>query len=184
MSTNQPTLFGAYPWADGSASSPTLFGSGYIPQTFSVTLTETVTGSEAELFSTIKRLAETVTLTEAQVKTITRLLADSATPSDALVKTVSKMFADASTVTDANAVVMTIKTLSDFLVLKEWISIRLDKSITWINPATNANIFDTLWGKYKFGSVVFGGLKPLASWTTGTRRQENWTNENGHKYNI
>lgn len=185
MSSNQPTLFGAYPWADGSTSSPTLWGSGYVPQTFSVPLSDAVSGSEAELFRTTKPLAESMALTEAQIKTLTKALADSETMSESVAKSLNKVLAETGSVTDANVVFFTVKDLSDFLVLKEWISIRLNKQINWVNPSTNANIFDTLWGKYKFGTVLFGGLKPLASWSRGpsSRQPSVWTNANGHKYN-
>jgi hypothetical protein len=184
MSANQPTLFGAYPWADGSTSAPTLYGSGYTPQTYSVALDDAVTDTEAELFSTTKVLSDSATLTEAQVMAITQVLADSETVTEAVAMTVQKVFAETGTIIDSN-VVFTIKDLQDFLILKEWISIRLNKSITWVNPSTNANVFDTLWGKYQFGRVLFGGLKPLASWSRGStsRRPSVFTNENGHKYN-
>lgn len=184
MSSNQPTLFGAFPWAVGTSIAPVLYATGYVPQTFSVSLADSVSGSEAELFQTTKPLADSLTLTEAQVKTITKVLADSETMSEATVKTLTKVLQESSTTSDG-MVFMTIKNLQDFLVLKEWISIRLNKQITWVNPSTNANIFDTLWGKYQFGRVLFGGLKPLASWAKGptSRQQSVWTNANGHKYN-
>lgn len=186
MSSNQPTLFGAYPWADGSTSAPTLFGSGYIPQTYSVPLDETITDTEAELFSTTKVLSDTVPLTEAQVMAITKILADSETVTEAVAKTVQKIFAETGTVTES-AVIFTIKDFQDFLVLKEWISIRLNKQITWVNPSTNANVFDTLYGEHVWGgrNVLWGGLKPLASWSRGStsRRPSVFTNDNGHKYN-
>lgn len=182
MSTNQPTLFGAYPWADGSTSAPTLFGSGYTPQTFSVDLADSVAGTEEEIFSTTKPLDDAVALTEAQVFEITQVLADSTTSTDAIANTLQKVLADSGTLSEA-AVIFTVKDLSDFLILKEWISIRLNKSITWINPSVNANTFDTLYGKYKFGTVLWGGLKPQASWAIGSRRQIPWTNVNGYKYN-
>jgi hypothetical protein len=185
MSSSQPTLYGAYPYAVGSASSPTLYGSGYVPQTFSVSLSDAVAGTEADIVNMNIPLSESMTLTEAQVKTVTRLLADSETVTDAVAKTIEKVLSESSSITDSGVVVMTIKDLQDFLVLKEWISIRLNKQITWTNPSTNANIFDTLYGRYKYGSVLFGGLKPLASWSRGPigAQPSVWTNANGHKYN-
>lgn len=207
MSSPQPSLFGAYPWAVGASISPVLYASGYVPQTFSVTLSDSVTGTEADLVNITKALSESVTLSEAQIATIIKILADSSTVSDStVVKTIEKVLTETVSVGDQKTIFFTIKQLSDFLVLKEWISIRLNKQITWVNPpadttswlagsaapaatwanpSTNANIFDTLWGKYTYGgrNVLWGGLKPLASWSKGTRGQSPWTNEDGHKYN-
>lgn len=128
MASLQPTLFGRYPWADGSTSDPTLYGVGHTAQNIPVNLSDTVTDADAHAI-------------------------------------------------EAN------KALSDFLLLKEWLSVRMGRQIVWINPSENANIFDSLWGRYLYGSVLFGGLKPLASWASASRGRITWTNTNGFKYN-
>lgn len=185
MSTSQPSLFGAYPWATGSGVAPSLFAEGFVPQSYSLTLSDAVTDTDAEIFSSTKVLAETVTISEATAKTLSHSLADSVTPSVAIAKTLQKVFAETGSVTDSGVIVFTIKHLSDFLILKEWISIRLTKSLVWTNPSVNANLHDTLWGKYTFGSQLFGGVKPASTWNEGTQRRPSvWTNSDGAKYNY
>lgn len=191
MSSNQPTLFGAYEWGQTTGDAPTLFASGFVPQTYSLSLSETVADTDAELFSTIKVLNETVTLTESQAKTLRHLLADSVTPSVAIMNTLTKVLAESASITDNGTLVFTVKNLTDFLVLKEWIAIRLTKNINWVNPIANANTVDTLWARSNGGpvlwagkNVLFGGVKPTSSWTRGTRGPSVWTNSDGAKYNY
>lgn len=181
MSTARPTLFGAREFGgDGTA---TLFAQGFVPQTYSLSLSESLTGTEAEIFSTTKVLADTVTISVADAKTLSHALSDSVTPSSALTKTLTKVFMESASVSDGS-LVFTIKNLTDFLILKEWISIRLAKALVWTNPSVNANLHDTLWGKYTFGSQLFGGVKPASSWNKGTRGPNVWTNTDGSKYNY
>lgn len=182
MSTARPTIFGGLRFG-GDSSSATLFAESFIPQTYSLSLSETITDTDAEIFKGSKVLSDTMTLSESQIKSLTKVLSDSVTASSALKKTLSKVLSDSGSVTDGS-LVFTIKRLSDFLILKEWISIRLTKSLIWTNPSVNANLHDTLWGTYQFGTQLFGGVKPSSSWTKGTRRQIPWTNSDGSKYNY
>lgn len=129
MALSQPTCFGTYPWAVGSGISPVLFGGGLIPQSYSLSLTDSVAEIDAQLFSSTK-------------------------------------------------------TLNDFLILKEWLSVHHIKALVWSNPVVNANLHDFLFGKYTFGSQLFGGVKPSSSWTKGSRGPNVWTNTDGSKYNY
>lgn len=183
MSTARPSLFGALRFG-GDSSSATLFAESFIPQTYSLSLSESITGAEAEIFSTTKVLSDTVTLSVAAAKTLSHSLSDSVTPSVAIAKTLQKVFMESGNVTDNGTLIFTIKTLSDFLILKEWISIRLTKALIWTNPSVNANLHDFLFGKYTFGSQLFGGVKPSSSWTKGARGPNVWTNTDGSKYNY
>lgn len=182
MSSNQPTIFGGYEWARQN-NIGSLWANSFVPQTYSLTLADSMSETDAELFSTIKVLADTVTLTEAQAKTLSHAFSDSVTASSAIAKTLTKVFSESASVSDSS-LTFTIKSLTDFLVLKEWISIRLTKALVWTNPTANANLHDTLWGKYLFATQLFGGVKPASTWNRGTRGPSVWTNTDGSKYNY
>lgn len=126
--SSQPTLFGAYPWAR-TVSAPTLFGEGFVPSLITLTLAESMSEVDSDIFQTVK-------------------------------------------------------VLTDFLTLKEWISIQHTKAIVWTNASVNANLHDTLWGKYQFGSQLFGGVKPVSTWNKGVKGAIPWTNTDGSKYNC
>lgn len=183
MSTARPTVFGGLLFG-GDNSSATLFAESFIPQTYSLNLSESLTGTESELFSATKVLNDTITISVADAKVLSHALSDSITASSAIAKTLQKVFADSASIS-AGSLVFTIKRLADFLVLKEWISIRLTKSLVWTNPSANANLHDTLWGKYRFGTQLFGGVKPVSTWNAGPTKQPSvWTNTDGSKFNY
>lgn len=184
MSSSQPTLFGAYPWATGAGIAPVLFAEGFVPQAYSLTLAESMSETDAELFSTVKALNDTVTLSESQAKTLSHAFSDTLTASSAIANTLTKVLMESASVSDST-VKFTIKDLTDFLILKEWISIRLTKALVWTNPSVNANLHDTLWGKYLFGTQLFGGVKPVSTWNAGPTKQPSvWTNTDGSKFNY
>jgi len=125
MAFNRPSLFGACLFAGDSAAS-SLYATGYLPQTISAGLSDSIAGS------------------------------------------------------DAGTIAMTAA-LADFLVIKEWLAVNLSRATVWVNPGANENTFDSLFGKYMYGRVPFGGVTPTSTWTAGAKRTENWTQSDGHK---
>lgn len=182
MSTNLPIPYATYTYASE------LYANSFVGETFVATLSDSITGTEADVIQAIKALAESLALSDSDIKKITKVLSDSTTITDAISKLPRKSFSDALVTADSTVTISTIKSLLDFLVIKEWIAIDLEKNITWVQPGGNENIFDTLYGKYLYGRnsgiTLYGGARPTANWGLGQKRSEEWTNVNGHKYNI
>lgn len=77
------------------------------------------------------------------------------------------------------------RSLADFLIIKEWVAIQIQRNPAWLNIGANENLFDTLFGKYKYGGVaLYSGIMPGASWVKTDPRTEAWTQPDGHKNNY
>lgn len=190
MATTVPTTYGTYEYAKNPTGAPgNLYAGSFAPQTLTLTLSDSMTLSDADIINAIKVLLDSITMTDSIRKSVSMIFADSLTMTDVLLKLSEKSFTDQLSMTESMTFQPT-KVLTDFIILKEWISINLLKATLWINPAANENSYDTLYGAGTYGPTLYGARLyggrrgNTNNWGLGQKRQEAWTNVDGHKYNI
>lgn len=150
----------------------------------SITITDTMT------IRALKGLNESLVMSDSISFAVAKAFSESLTLTEVFRKLASKSFAETISMTDIPVTFRATKVLVDFLIIKEWISLRLLKNILWINPSANENSYDTLYGRGTYGPTLYGARLyggrrgNTGNWGLGQKRQEAWTNVDGHKYNI
>jgi len=116
-------------------------------------------------------------------------LADSMTVSDTYANLVTKALSDAFTILESRLTVNAVKNLTDFLLLKEWITITLKRANPWVDN-TAATTTVPLYGRTQYGRALYGYTpittwrKPTTanSWTTGNPTYPSFTNNDGESH--
>lgn len=106
----------------------------------------------------IKRLADSMSMTEAQLISAVKLLTDS------------------TTVTDAVLHIAQIKALTDFIVVKDWVSLNLDRADIWqTTPAFGFNPSNIhCYGANVYYAVDFYSHNPTVNWLLQTLSTTTW----------
>lgn len=137
---------------------------------------------------------ETVHLADMLVTTGVKPLADSTTLADQIAKLAQIAIADALTILEGAGaippiVIQATKVLTDFILLKEWITITLKRADPWaISPVTTKVVplfGPTLFGQVLFGytpSIVWSNPRTANSWTTANPTYPSFTNNDGESH--
>lgn len=162
MALPQPTLYGTYEYSDNSLDSAVgnLYGNSFIPETFTLPFEEIVSESDVSVYNTTLALLDTLAGTDTIVSLYTLVEADLITLSDVESFLTTKVLSDSlSSPIDSISISFT-KSLSDVLLMQDWISIRLYQPGIWTTPIIGLPLSTdgTMYGTTQYGKVVYGNL--------------------------
>lgn len=130
--------------------------------------------------SQLAPLRDDITLADSDVITATKALSDAVTMVDSEVLQPSKPLSDTAFVSDTTIVVAATKSITDFIRLKEWLSIQHIKAEIWTiqSAETDIRVAFTLYGRPLYGESLYSDA-PTSSWIVPEGSAENFTNLDG-----
>lgn len=150
------------------------------PQSFSATLSDTATLSDSEVQNGNKALSDSATLADVQIVTTgIKGLSDTSTLAEILsfVQNSIRSMSDVLQIDDNKVSIQQIKGFSEFIRVKDWLELHLDKVGVW----TSSPAFGThpsrihLYGPNVFYGVDFYSSNPTVNWLPITPNVTSWS---------
>ena len=119
-------------------------------------LSDAASISDAKLISTVKVILETLTLSETLAKTIILgTFSETLTLAQSFAIIFYRLLVDTLTILESRLLFTATKGLTEFILLKEWISVRLQKADPWqVKAATQRNI--PVYGSILYDQSLYG----------------------------
>jgi hypothetical protein len=153
-------------------------------QTFSVTLSDSVSLSDLDRAEAIKALSDSLLLTDSILRASTKRLSDSLTLSDSHSFIATEVLSDSISVTDSPTTVQTIKGLSEFILIQDWIEFKWQRAEVWTitqaAPISTEPIL-SLYAQCLYGQDLYSG-PPRTTWEVPPPTSEAWTNADGESH--
>lgn len=144
-------------------------------------LTETQGSSDAFTARIGQALAETQPMTEARTFAVAKAFSESVTMTPTFTIQFIVSLVDGMTIIDNSVVIVQTKGFTDFVLLKEWVSIKLSRPNPW-TAAQHVELSLTLYAQPLYAQKLFGAT-PTTAWAFPNSRQRAWTNSDGQNIN-
>lgn len=144
-------------------------------------LSDALSVSDAKLISTIKALIETLILSESLVKTVLlNTFSETLTTAETFAIIFYRTLLDALSILDSQIIFTATKGLTEFILLKEWISIRLQKADPWqVQAVTQRNI--PVYGTILYDQSLYG-FTPNVVWNKTQAPRPCFINADGESH--